>query len=1187
MPKTVKRAAPPPEIPPANTKADRRQLILQSLRGRDIEQAIADPKLWAAIKDEAESDDPDKLVTKEAVRLVEDTRRKQSKDRSLSLFFSSDDALIIPGFLGSELDDVKGSDGVIWIDPLLLTGDPSRLVKLNKLKLKPYESGKADEDEAEGVEIRPNGAMPLVYGVLKYVLNVSRYSALIFGVDWRKDLEESALALAAVIRARADQRFRPLHVIAHSQGAVVARRALQLLGADLARQLVKNLVLLGPATAGTFSAVTALTGNHSFLEMARRWGIVPPDKFDQTIQSMSGIYQLIPWRTKAVGRTPADLSTAKPLEWIAANREAMKTASFWPQKIEQARLDAFLGWSEKIDTSFFNDRTSIILGDQPTVGGVMSQGGQLVPNPMFDTTGDGTVPDALALIDGVSRVYKAAGTEHMMLPASTAVIAAVRDILADRTPQVETFGGLAATATATPFPVLVTPPPTPISSPPVETRKTAEALTAEAAKTPKEEASDRSVSKRNRDDIFASRQAGDVAPPPFRSLRVFSFDPLMATEIESLGTDQITLDLPWDFADGNQLQPGPVGDYVEVIDCDPASGCVYPPIDLNHPHVLAQGGLPASEGDPRFHQQMVYAVAMNTIRQFELALGRKALWSIRLERDEKGRVKSPPADMPFEQQAEREFVQRLRIYPHAMRQANAYYHPEKKALLFGYFPAAGGDDDRNIPGATVFTCLSHDVIAHETTHALLDGMHRYFVEPSNPDVFAFHEAFADVVALFQHFSHRDVLISQLSQAHGVLTNESKLGILAAQFGEATGHGGALRQYLARFDKALKSWTPVTPDRKSIRTETEPHARGAILVAALFRGFTNIYENRVKDLRRIATGGNGLLPEGGDLHPDLVARMADEAAKAARHMLNMCIRALDYVPPVDVTFGDFLRAMITADYDLVRDDDRRYRVSVLSAFRDWGIYPRDVRSLSVDNLLWSEPSIGAHPDLSKFLEENPKVHADDWDLSTDRRRAYERMKWNAWACHNWLAGYTLRDKTNPAGPMAVVVSSPMKEWIDRVESLGIVLSPYTQDQSGNDVMTTGTIRRDQDGYPVFEVHSFRPCRRIGPDGQQRTEFVVEIVQKRKGFHDPDVQKAMDRGTISYDSHDEPDFWFRGGCTLLIGNTDGRIRYCIKKRVCDDERLRRESAFRLGTDDGLAGAYLDGGHGNPFALLHGEG
>ena len=53
--------------------------------------------------------------------------------------------------------------------------------------------------------------------------------------------------------------------------------------------------------------------------------------------------------------------------------------------------------------------------DRPTVGGVKRDGDKFVPDPAFDTTGDGTVPDALALVGGVSRVYKAAGTSAIFL----------------------------------------------------------------------------------------------------------------------------------------------------------------------------------------------------------------------------------------------------------------------------------------------------------------------------------------------------------------------------------------------------------------------------------------------------------------------------------------------------------------------------------------------------------------------------------------------------------------------------------------------------------------------------------------------------------------------------------------------------------------------------------------------------
>ena len=92
------------------------------------------------------------------------------------------------------------------------------------------------------------------------------------------------------------------------------------------------------------------------------------------------------------------------------------------------------------------------------------------------------------------------------------------------------------------------------------------------------------------------------------------------------------------------------------------------------------------------------------------------------------------------------------------------------------------------PGNTVFTCLSHDIVAHEVTHALLDGIHPRFNEPSNPDVHAFHEAFADIVAMFQHFSYPGVLRDQIARTRGDMNSESLLGQLAQQFGRATGRG---------------------------------------------------------------------------------------------------------------------------------------------------------------------------------------------------------------------------------------------------------------------------------------------------------------------------------------------------------------------------------------------------------------
>jgi hypothetical protein len=64
---------------------------------------------------------------------------------------------------------------------------------------------------------------------------------------------------------------------------------------------------------------------------------------------------------------------------------------------------------------------------------------------------------------------------------------------------------------------------------------------------------------------------------------------------------------------------------------------------------------------------------------------------------------------------------------------------------------------------------------------------------------------------------------------------------------------------------------------------------------------------------------------------------DEGARVAGHLLTMAIRALDYCPPTDLTFSDYLSALLTIDREVVPDDDKYgYRKSLLKNFNDYGI-----------------------------------------------------------------------------------------------------------------------------------------------------------------------------------------------------------------------------------------------------------
>jgi hypothetical protein len=683
--------------------------------------------------------------------------------------------------------------------------------------------------------------------------------------------------------------------------------------------------------------------------------------------------------------------------------------------------------------------------------------------------------------------------------------------------------------------------------------------------------------------------------PTYRRLRIYAVDPSLALRTETATLNEITIRVPWE----SDLKPGPIGEYLEVVDFDPASGVFYPPVDLNAPDLLAEDGLVPSETNPNFHQQMVYAVAMATIGHFERALGRVALWATH--------GKSSKT---------RKYVRRLRIYPHALRDQNAYYDSKKKALLFGYFPVRT-KDAQNTPGTIVFSCLSHDIVAHEVTHALLDGVHPRFMESTNPDVKAFHEAFADIVALFQHFSYPGMLRDQISRTRGDLDSENMLAQLAQQFGRATGHGGALRDALGSYDKATKKWVSRAPDPAVLEQEMEPHARGAILVAVIFRAFLLVYRRNTKDLFRIASQGTGVLPAG-EIHPDLANRLAEEARRCAQQVLQMCIRALDYCPPVDITFGDFLRAIISADVDLNPDDDYGYRVAIIESFRQWGISPTRVQSMSSESLLWDslddaradeetqanflrmiEDLFNVTPSFSRVLTElfsktqdstEPDEHDEEeedvgddaaelassqgplrfepWTLESDRYTVWRTMQKNRVALWRWL------------------MNQPKKT----ARAFGLITD------NGD---APPTVYRSKGKYPSVEVHSVRTALRRSSRGTALTDLVVEITQRRRGYFDPRQQEEADKRTKPFSPKERGDFTYRAGCTILIDPQNKQVRRLIRTAgtIIDNKELERVRRFLTGESVPTGNAFDSGcppslssnraaARREPFALLHRE-
>ena len=518
--------------------------------------------------------------------------------------------------------------------------------------------------------------------------------------------------------------------------------------------------------------------------------------------------------------------------------------------------------------------------------------------------------------------------------------------------------------------------------------------------------------------------------PAFRELTIYTQDP--ATSRFDAGIAKIQV--PYEPVD-----PGPTGKLFYVHDYDDSARRWYPPVELDTVQLALAGGLAPSTMDPRYAQQMVYALAVSTYDQFALALGRYPTFGF-------------GADML-------EPHPRLKLRPHAMREENAWYDPDAREVAFGYYRAGAKSRWLTQPGDLVFTSLSHDVVVHELSHAMLDGIRTQFLLPTNRDVSAFHEAFADLVAVFQRFRHRDLVRHAISREKGALTSRI-ITDLARQFGQTASDGNgrtALRTAILDMGGADDD----VPPEFRYRENREEHDLGAILLTAVFEAFRRVYERKTERLRRAC---------GEVVNDDLVDLLTDKACRLAEQFLSIVIRAVDYCPPVDLTFGEYLRALITADREMVPDDTWGYREALVLAFRRYGIKVNSVRDLSEPALLWCAPDVA--------------IRAID-------ELAYQNLK-------------------PPAHPAEDVDDKTRRERADAIGKL--VSQPLCAKHFGLRHVTTDTREIER---PV--VQSVRTVRRVSPDRHIRYGIVAEITQRKR------VQLSERRS-----------YWFYGGSTVVLND-----------------------------------------------------
>jgi hypothetical protein len=390
-----------------------------------------------------------------------------------------------------------------------------------------------------------------------------------------------------------------------------------------------------------------------------------------------------------------------------------------------------------------------------------------------------------------------------------------------------------------------------------------------------------------------------LAYNPTRKLTIFALDPSVKDRHGILRTQ---LEIP-----NEVLEAGPRGYRAFIIDYDSTTDRMTRAAPVKP--LFTKSGAPtdpfarASDrsllNSRQFRCVMAYTIVMKTLSRFEFALGRRLAWSFGSHQ--------------------------IQVAPHAFSDANAFYSDHAQAIFFGYFSGTSGNN-------TVYTCLSHEIVAHETAHALLDGLRERYTDPSSPEQAGFHEGFADIVALLSVLSSQSIIervvdlglkprgksnIARSSVSVEALRNSGLFGLAQEMGSELAGiHGQALRRSIA-----LKPGT----DYLKTGEWDEPHRCGEILVAAVMNAFLTIWVSRLQ-----AIGDETELDR---------ARASEEGAELADHLLHVCIRAIDYCPPTDVEFGDFVSALITVDSELNPSDAKyQLRTNLLGAFKAYGIRP---------------------------------------------------------------------------------------------------------------------------------------------------------------------------------------------------------------------------------------------------------
>lgn len=211
----------------------------------------------------------------------------------------------------------------------------------------------------------------------------------------------------------------------------------------------------------------------------------------------------------------------------------------------------------------------------------------------------------------------------------------------------------------------------------------------------------------------------------------------------------------------------------------------------------------------------------------------------------------------------------LQVFPHGLPNVmNAYYSRTDRALKFGDFMASGIPD-------RIYTCRSFDIVAHETGHAVLDGLKpRWILSSAPPQTGGLHESFGDLTAIFLALSQMDQVEAAIAQTKADLHDKTFLADMAEQFGLALGRTNGLRN--ADNDMTLSE------------TGNEVHAISQVFTGAVYDILADIFSYERQP---------GLEDDAAVLH------------RVGGYLCSLTMRALAAAPDSAATYADVANQML--------------------------------------------------------------------------------------------------------------------------------------------------------------------------------------------------------------------------------------------------------------------------------------